>query len=279
MDRPPLPIPGVNVRTCPPVRMPVPFLMERGGDLLIARPPWNLPTAWSPRLLNGDPTCRICIMFTFLRMSSSCCLVHSHPILRDQSIGALPVAQRRDRWTKQLFKAMFERECPNDTAFLQATTEQDVQSLQCHGVTHRTVLVPNGIDVDSLRTIFDETMHNRLDEPFRDDEYSCISRAAKGLDLLLRACADCPQRDSALVVVGPHRRGRSARSRGARELDRNQSCCWCSHDQLLERARSISFDRPTCSCFPSGVKPEFRFPSWRRAAVERPCLQSAPEPG
>ncbi len=211
-EKAPLPICGVDVHTCPPVRVRVPFLSARGRDLLGARSPWNVPRRlvdqigeWRPDVLHLHFVHIPPNVFLVRRLSPPvpyCVTIHG---------GLSPVAQQRNRWIKQLFKVLFEREYLEHAAFLHAISQEDVQGLAHYGVTNTIVVAPNGIDVDSPPSTADNTELNQLDQRVQGRRVFLflgrLDPEQKGLDLIIRAFAACRPDNAVLVLVGPDWRG------------------------------------------------------------------------
>jgi glycosyltransferase involved in cell wall biosynthesis len=278
-EKEPLAIPGVAVSTCPPVKLPLPFLTKRGRDLFIARSPWNVPsrlvtqvTDWRPDVLHLHFVHIPPNVFLARRLSPAV------PYCVTINGGLSPVAQRRNRWTKQLFKVMFERKYLERAAFLHAISVEDMHGLEHYGIANTTVLAPNGIDVDSLPTTFDDTALARLDERLQGRRaflfLGRLDPQQKGLDLLLNAFAACRPDDWALVLVGPDWRGAQrelqalASSIGIRDavVFAGPAFGKCKADLL--RAADV-FVHP--SRWEAGVP----FSVLEAAALQRPCLLSA----
>ena len=211
-EKAPLAISGVTVFTCPPVRLRVPFLSARARDLLVSRSPWNVPRRLVAQVIEWRPDV---LHLHFVHIPPNVFLVRrlSPPIPYCVTIhgGLSPVAQRRNRWIKQAFKVLFERKYLEHAAFLHAISQEDVQGLECYGVTNTTVMAPNGIDVDAFPETFDRTELTDLDERVHGRRVFLflgrLDPEQKGLDLLLRAFAACRPDNAVLVLVGPDWRG------------------------------------------------------------------------
>jgi glycosyltransferase involved in cell wall biosynthesis len=217
-DKPGFPIPGVEVRTVAPVSVPVPFSSRRLRDLFGARAPWNVPrrlvseiVAWRPDVLHLHYVHIPPNVFLARRLSPGI------PYCVTINGGLAPAAQRRRRWLKRLFRALFEREYLERAAFLHAISDQDLRGLESYGVANTTVLAPNGIDGDSLGGASGESGPRLLDERLAGKRVFLylgrLDPQQKGLDLLLHAFAACAEDRAVLVLAGPDWRG------GQRQLE------------------------------------------------------------
>ena len=199
-EKPALPIPGVTVFTCLPVRLSLPFLTERGRDLLVARAPWNVPrrlvrqiTEWQPDVLHLHFVHIPPNVFLARSLSPTipyCVTIHG---------GLSPVALRRRRWLKQIFGLTFERRYLEHAASLHAISEEDVEGLRPYGVSNATVLACNGINLDSFPTSADRSSTDGRDPCLQGRRVFLylgrLDPAQKGLDLLLQAFG-CVQAES-----------------------------------------------------------------------------------
>ncbi len=216
-DKPPIPVPGCEVRCYPPRRFPLPLGNRRLQDLLRDRSPLNLPPALTSDLLAWKPSI---VHFHFVHLPQAIRIAHS---LRECHIpycvsphGGLAVeAQHRGRWSKVLFGALFERAYLNNAAFIHAISTTDIEGVKTYGAHNRFILAPNGIDPSSIPGHLDGTViRRRLPGIAGRRVFVFVGRIdpeQKGLDILLRSWAALPSReDLALVLVGPDwRRGRA----------------------------------------------------------------------
>ena len=277
--KPPLPIPGVDVRTCPPLRVPLPFVTQRQYDLLVTRSPWNVPKQlvsqigeWRPDVLHLHFVHIPPNVFLVRRLSPAI------PYCVTINGGLSPVAQQRNRWKKRIFRLLFERDYLEQAAFLHAISELDVQGLECYGVTNTTILAPNGIDVDSLPTTFDAGALTLLDDRLQGRRVFLylgrLDPQQKGLDLLLHAFAACRLDDSTLVLAGPDWRG------GQGQLERIASSLGITDSIIFAGpvfgARKMAFLRSAdVFVHPSRWEAGVPFSVLEAAAFGRPCLLSA----
>jgi glycosyltransferase involved in cell wall biosynthesis len=191
--KPPIPIPGVSVSTSP------------------ARSPFDVPkqfvasiVEWRPDVLHLHSVHVPANVFLARRLSSTvpyCVTIHG---------GLSPVAQKRNRWAKRIFRFLFEHNYLERAAFLHAISQSDVQGLTTYGVTNTTVLAPNGIDVEPLPPLSD-SRPGELDTRIQGKRIFLflgrLDPAVKGLDVLLQAFAASRPDNSVLVLVGPDWRG------------------------------------------------------------------------
>ena len=283
-DKAPLPIPGVTVCATPPVKIPLPFLTGRGRDLFIGRAPWNVPsrlveriTDWRPDVLHLHFVHVPPNVFLTRRLSPAvpyCVTIHG-ALSRD--------AQRRNRWTKQIFKLLFERKYLERAAFLHAISEEDVRGLQHYGIANRTVLAPNGIDLESLPTTFDHAALHRVDGRLQGRRVFLylgrLDPQQKGLDLLLRAFAVSRTNDAALVLVGPDWRGAQRDLEAlARSLGVSDSVVFAG--PAFGKRKTDFLRAADVFVHPSRWEAGVPFSVLEAAALQRPCLLSeAADPG
>jgi poly(glycerol-phosphate) alpha-glucosyltransferase len=277
-EKTPIPIPGVTVFTCPPLRLPLRFLPDRYYDLLVSRAPWNVPPrlvneirAWQPDVLHLHFVHIPPNVFLARRLSPAipyCVTIHG---------GLSPAAQKRNQVTKRVFRALFERDYLQRAAFLHAISELDVQGLGYYGVTNTTILAPNGIDVESLVAPAIGRAPDDINDRVRGRRIFLflgrLDPEQKGLDLLLRAFAVCRPVDAALVLVGPNWRGGQprletlARSLGIADAVIFTGPAFGARKLELLRATDV-FVHP--SRWEAGVP----FSVLEAAALARPCLLS-----
>ena len=212
--KPAIPIPGVRVRTYPPV-FDLPFSRSSFiSDVLGNRSPAAVPEVLVTELINSGPD-----------------LVHMHHTqvpanvvignqLRRRGIpycvtlhGALVgEARNRRRVLKRAYRWFWEREHLDEAAFLHAISGADAAGARQSGLRAPIEIVPNGIDVDA------QGSHEpaRLGERFSQLEgrrtivfVGRLDPMQKGLDLLCEALAESDT-DLGLLIVGPSfRNGRA----------------------------------------------------------------------
>ena len=255
-----IPIPGVKVSTYKarsPLRVPkrlVAEIVEWRPDVLhlhSVHVPANVLLAW--RLSSTIPYC---------------VTIHG---------GLSPVAQKRNRWMKRIFRLVVERRYLERAAFLHAISELDVQGLERYGVTNTTVIAPNGIDVEALSPLPD-TNHTEVDERLRGKRIFLflgrLDTEVKGLDVLLRAFAASRPKDAMLVLVGPDWRG------GQRELETLASSLGIVDTVVFAGAafgtRKIDFlSSADVLVHPSRTEAGVPFSVLEAAALGRPALLTA----
>jgi glycosyltransferase involved in cell wall biosynthesis len=274
--KPALPIPGVRVATCPPLR-PLPFLMTgRQRDLFGARSPWNVPSSLVAAIRNWGPDV---LHLHFVHIPPNVFLARRFspavPYCVTINGGLSPDAQRRNRWIKRLFRAMFERDYLERAAFLHVISEQDIEGVETYGVKNTLVLAPNGIDVAPLPGDPPSDAFARLDSRLQNRQVFLylgrLDPQQKGLDLLVRAFAASRPEGWALVLMGPDwRSGRTALESLARSLGIDDRVVlpgpvFGHHKNELLLAAQV-FVHP--SRWEAGVP----FSVLEAAALERPCL-------
>ena len=282
-DKPPLPIPGVNVFTHAPLRLPIPLLSPRQRDLFVNRSPLNVPKplvrdiiAWRPDVLHLHFVHIPPNVFLARRLSPHipyCVTIHG---------GLAPAAQRRNPWQKRLFGLLFEREYLKRAAFLHAISELDLQGLRAYRVSNRIVLAPNGIDVPPTSPA-EHGPSLLLAECLRDRRafvfLGRLDPEQKGLDLLLKAFAECRPPDAVLVLAGPGWRGSHARLEAlARSLGISQSVLFPG--PVFGIAKMNWLCAAHAFVHPSRWEAGVPFSVLEAAAVARPCLVTpAADPG
>lgn len=124
-------------------------------------------------------------------------------------------AQQRGRARKTVFWWMGEREYLDGALFIHALTREEAHDIRAYGVKTRTIVAPNGIDVDSLPSAANpNALFSLAPELTGRRVFVFMGRLAlsqKGLDLLIRGLSLANVPDSRLVVLGPDwRNGRAA---------------------------------------------------------------------
>jgi glycosyltransferase involved in cell wall biosynthesis len=225
-DKPPIPVPGCEVRSYPVRRFPLAFVKGRLRDFLVLRSPFNLPPSLRDDLLQWNPSM---VHFHFVHLPQAIMLARQ---LRKRGVpycvtphGGLAVeAQRRGRVGKKMFGFLFERTYLNRAAFIHAISSADVEGTRAYGVRNSFIIAPNCIDTDLIPATVDGSLVSRqIPATAGKRLFTYMGRIdpqQKGLDLLLRAWAGIPSRDrGALVMVGPDwRAGRVQLEETATEL-------------------------------------------------------------
>jgi glycosyltransferase involved in cell wall biosynthesis len=216
-DKPPIPVPGCEVRIYPPRHIPARLRTGLLGDLLLRRSPLNLPSALPGDLVSWNPTI---VHFHGIQLPQAIRLAR---LLRGRGIpycvslhGELAVeVQRRHRVLKTLFAILAERAYLRNAAFIHAVSKADVDGLAAYRVENDVVFAPNCIDPSLMPRDLDGTFVTKhLPWVANKRLFIYMGRLAlaqKGLDMLLRAWSRIPNRDrDALILVGPNwRDGRS----------------------------------------------------------------------
>jgi glycosyltransferase involved in cell wall biosynthesis len=220
-DKPPIPVPGCEVKSYPVRRFPLAFVKGRLRDLLVLRSPLNLPPSLRDDLIQWNPSM---VHFHFVHLPQAIMLARR---VRKRGIpycvtphGGLAVeGQRRGRLGKKAFGLLFERRYLNRAAFIHAISTEDVEGTRAYGARNRFVIAPNCIDPDIMPPDVDGTLiRRRIPSVAGKRLFTYVGRLdpqQKGLDLLLRAWAGLPSRDRcSLVLVGPDWRGGRAQLEG-----------------------------------------------------------------
>jgi glycosyltransferase involved in cell wall biosynthesis len=216
-DKPPIPVPGCEVKSYPVRRFPLPFRSQRLQDLLRYRSPLNLPPALTADLLAWQPTI---VHFHFVHLPQAIRLAHR---LRKRAIpycvtpnGGLSIeAQQRHPVGKSIFGWLFERRYLDKARFIHAVSAADVEGVKAYGAHNRFVTAPNCIDPSLMPREVDRNFaRQQMPEIAGRRLFLFLGRLdpdQKGLDMLLTAWSGLPTRDSlALLLVGPDwRQGRS----------------------------------------------------------------------
>lgn len=216
-NKPPIPVPGCEVRSYPVRRLPLPIRDPRLQDLIRYRSPLNLPPALTADLLAWKPTI---VHFHFVHLPQAIRLArrlrrHAIPYCVTPNGGLSVEAQRRSHLGKMMFGFFWERAYLNRAAFLHAVSAADVEGVLAYGAHNRFVTAPNCIDPSLMPRKVDGAMvRRRMPEIAGRRLFVYVGRIdpeQKGLDMLLRAWAGLRSRDGlALVLVGPDwRQGRT----------------------------------------------------------------------
>jgi glycosyltransferase involved in cell wall biosynthesis len=216
-DKPPIPVPGAEVKTFPPRRPPIPLPRGRMGDLLGQRSPLNLPPALVRALFDWKPDV---VHFHFVHIPQAIRLARRLSRLRipycvTLNGGLSPAALQRQKLAKYVFSRLFERSYLNGAAFIHAVSSLDIEGADAYGVRNRMVVAPNCIDPATMPPAADRgILQTRFPELRGRRIFLYLGRLdpqQKGLDLLVRAWARTGGRDrTGLVLVGPDwRTGRS----------------------------------------------------------------------
>jgi glycosyltransferase involved in cell wall biosynthesis len=216
-NKPPIPVPGCEVRSFPVRWLPLPFKRGRLRDLAVLRSPLNLPPLLVRELLQWNPSI---VHFHFVHIPQAILLARRlrnarKPYCVSPHGGLAVQAQRRGRLAKWVFAMLFERSYLNRAAFIHAISSADEEGTRAYGVHNRFVVAPNCID-PALRPSVSEAnlIGRRLPAVAGRRLFTFVGRIdpqQKGLDTLLRAWARVPSRDRcALILVGPDwREGRA----------------------------------------------------------------------
>jgi glycosyltransferase involved in cell wall biosynthesis len=220
-DKPPIPVPGCEVKSFPVRRLPFPFKHGRLRDLVVLRSPLNLPPALVRSLLGWEPSI---VHFHFVHIPQAILLARrlreaATPYCVSPHGGLAVQAQRRRRFGKWVFATLFERAYLNRAAFIHAISSTDLEGTKAYGVRNRFIIAPNCIDPAQMPADLDGTViGRRFPAVVGKRLFTYIGRIdpeQKGLDTLLRAWAGASSRDrGALVLVGPDWRGGRARLEG-----------------------------------------------------------------
>ena len=224
-DKPPIPVPGCEVRSYPPGRLALRFKNDRLRDLIL-RSPLNLPPALIPDLMAWQPSV---VHFHFVHLPQAIRIARR---LRARGVpycvsphGGLAVeAQMRRGLLKKLFGLLFERSYLNNAAFLHALSGADIEGVTKYGSRNRFVVAPNCIDPSLMPRDADRQLITRRLPVLKGRRLLVymgrLDPEQKGLDMLLRAFAAARAAEKvALVLVGPDwRHGRPRLQSLARQL-------------------------------------------------------------
>jgi len=206
-DKPPIPIPGVQVSTYRPIVPPAILVTPRLRDLLAWRSPFNLPrrlmsdlSAWKPDVLHlhGVHIPQHLRLARHARRNRVPYCVTVHGMLA-------PSAELRNPWLKRA-AAMFERSFLDRAAFVHALTEREREDLRKYGTTVAIVVASNGIDPESLPVPPDAHVPDTA-QPLEFLFLGRLDPDQKGLDLLLEGFAQSGLAHAGLSFVGPDWRG------------------------------------------------------------------------
>jgi glycosyltransferase involved in cell wall biosynthesis len=227
---PPIAVPRVEVNVYSPRRLPLELRAERLKHVL-DRSPTNLPKELVADLLGRSPDI---VHFHFIHMPQALRIASrlgriGVPYCVSLHGGLAVEAQRRHRFAKQMFAALFERRYLTRAAFLHAVSRLDADGARAYGVRNRIVIAPNGIDLGNMPAKADRALlRRRFPEVDERRVFMYLGRLdpeQKGLDLLLRAWDQARTRSaSVLVLVGPDwRDGRGRLEQIAADLELQDS--------------------------------------------------------
>jgi len=211
-----LPIPGVDITTYRPKRLPI-TLGNRLDDLLVARSPLNLPRELVEDVLNWGPDI---LHLHFVHVPQNVVLAARArragiPYTVTINGGLSTVAQRRNRVLKQAFRVLVESRYLENAAFLHVISDQDLDGLRSYGVHNTAVLAPNGIDLDFLPPTLDpDALTRKYPQLAGKRVFMFLGRLdpeQKGLDLLVEAFGLAEAMDTALLIAGPDWRSNRTR--------------------------------------------------------------------
>jgi glycosyltransferase involved in cell wall biosynthesis len=277
-NKPPLPVPGVTVYTCPPIALPLPFLTRRQYDLLVTRAPWNVPRQLVRQIKEWQPDV---LHLHFVHIPPNVFLARKLaprvPYCVTINGGLSPLAQRRRRWAKRLFRVFFEGPYLERAAFLHAISEEDVRGLESFGVSNTTVVAPNGIDLQLLEPVRDDCARAWRDDRFTGKRVFLflgrLDPQQKGLDVLVDAFAACGVDASVLVLAGPDWRGGRAQLE-AIAASRGISGSVVFTGSVFGKQKHELLRTADVFVHPSRWEAGVPFSVLEAAALERPCLLS-----
>jgi glycosyltransferase involved in cell wall biosynthesis len=273
-----IPIPGVRVSTCPPVRLGLPVFRKHEKGLRVIRSLMGVPkrlvkeiVEWQPDVLHLHSVHTPSNVVLARRLSSAvpyCVTIHG---------GLSPIALKRNWWAKRLFGVLVERDYLQRAAFLHAISEFDVHAIECYGATNPIVMAPNGIDLEPLPPVLDKSALLELDPNLNGKRIFLflgrLDRQQKGLDILLRAFATSRPDNSALVLVGPDWRDSQRRLQElARSLNIADVVLFAGPAQGKRKVELLG--SADVFVHPSRTEAGVPFAVLEAAAMARPCLVS-----
>jgi glycosyltransferase involved in cell wall biosynthesis len=210
-NKPPIPIPGVQVSAYPSMTAQGFLTSARLRNVLVWRSPLNLPPALITDLLGWRPD-----------------ILHLHGVHIPQHLrlarrarhARVPYcvtvhgmlargAESRRPGTKRVV-ALFQRPFLDRAAFLHALSEAESQDLRAYGTRAPILVAPNGIDLAEM----DRVAPRPASGLGGSLEFMFLGRLdpdQKGLDLLIEAWGLAGLPDATLTLVGPDWRGGRAR--------------------------------------------------------------------
>ena len=212
-DLPPIPIPGVTVKTFPPKRLPSLRPFDREGR---ARPrnPFRLPEGMLDDMVGRHPDI---VHFHSVHIPEAVWLADR---LRRSGIpycvsphgGLLTPAQRhRRRLRKQLFSALVERRYLRGARVIHAVSQAEAKELRALNLGPQVVVAHNCIDVSTVPDADPGPVIERFPQLQTKRVFGYLGRldtGPKGLDQLLRGWARVADpSNGVLLLVGPDWRG------------------------------------------------------------------------
>jgi glycosyltransferase involved in cell wall biosynthesis len=210
-NKPPIPIPGVQVSAYPSLVAPGFLTSARLRDVLVWRSPLNLPQALITDLLGWRPD-----------------ILHLHGVHIPQHLrlarrarhARVPYcvtvhgmlargAERRRPWTKRAV-ALLQRPFLDRAAFLHALSEAEGQDIRTYGARAPILVAPNGIDLAEVGRV-EPALAARQGASLEFMFLGRLDPDQKGLDLLIEGWSLAGLPDAALTLVGPDWRGGRAR--------------------------------------------------------------------
>ena len=199
-NKPPIPIPGVEVSAYPSLVPPRLLTSPRLRDLLVWRSPFNLPrrlcddvVAWRPDVLHlhGVHMPQHLRLAWRARRAGIPYCVTTHGMLA-------AAAERRRPWIKRLV-ARVERPFLDRAACLHALGEAERDDLRAYGTSAPIFVAPNGVDAAALRPSPSSRDAGGLEFVF----LGRLDGEQKGLDLLIEGLARSGLSEATLTLIGP----------------------------------------------------------------------------
>ena len=130
------------------------------------------------------------------------------PVVRSPRGTLSTWALRRSRVRKRLIWNLIERRLFDEARLVHATSEMEERDVKQLGIAARTVVIPNGIDLEGEYSTSRIARARRMGIPEADGRRVVLFLSRihpkKGLDLLYRAWAELPAHLPALLLVaGP----------------------------------------------------------------------------
>lgn len=207
-EKEPLPVPGVEVHAIHPgllahVRFRLPCAMRRLTRAL---------SAWRPDVVHFHSL----HIGPFIGVARTLCRDGIPYVVTPHGALAPERLNEASRWVRTYLRLVESRYLERAT-FIHAVGPLDVAGARWVGVDNRSVVIPNGIDLDDVPPIIDTKLLRREHPELANRRVLLflgrLDERVKGLDLLLQGFAECHSDRASLVLVGPDISGSASRLR------------------------------------------------------------------